>query len=369
MERFAAYKIDDINALDTPAMVVYPSIIKRNIQQLIKLFDNVQQLRPHVKTHKCPQVVDLLLKAGITKFKCATIAEAEMLASAGAADVLLAYQPVGPKVERFIKLMNSFPTCLFSCLVDSQATAHKISEAAMHNNMQVNCFIDLNVGMNRTGVSPAQAKVLFLELCDLPGIKMTGLHAYDGHLTDQDANLRLSRAAEGFVAVRSLADELVSVGFPQLRIVAGSTPTIAFYVRQPDVECSPGTFIYWDQHYQNSYPDLPFESGALIVTRVVSKPTSTTACFDLGYKAISSEGEINQRVYFPELMELEVVSQSEEHLLIASVSDQLSIGDVVYGMPYHIGRTCNLYEESAVVEEQKIIEHWQHTARVRQLSI
>jgi D-serine deaminase-like pyridoxal phosphate-dependent protein len=182
-------------------------------------------------------------------------------------------------------------------------------------------------------------------------------------------HIRLNQAALGFAAVQHLADELIAAGFSPLQIVAGSTPTVSFYAGQPNVECSPGTFIYWDQHYKNSYPDLPFENGALIVTRVVSKPTSTTACLDLGYKAISSEGEINQRVCFPELMGSEVLSQSEEHLLITSVSHQLRIGDVVYGMPYHIGRTCNLYEESAVVEEQKIIEHWQHTARGRQLSI
>jgi D-serine deaminase-like pyridoxal phosphate-dependent protein len=171
MEKSLTYKIDDTGHLDTPALVVYPTIVKRNIQQLIKMFDGAQRLRPHVKTHKCPQVVGLLLKAGITKFKCATIAEAEMLASAGAADVLIAYQPVGPKIERLIKLMVKYPFCLFSCLIDNLNIAEDIAAAGRRNNLQVRCLIDLNVGMNRTGVKPEDdAKRLFLNSNKLTGM-------------------------------------------------------------------------------------------------------------------------------------------------------------------------------------------------------
>ncbi|MGN6178407.1 MAG: alanine racemase, partial [Mucilaginibacter sp.] len=113
------YIIDNIDEIDTPALVVYPDRVKENISFAKSIIEDVERLRPHVKTHKSGNVTRLLLEAGITKFKCATIAEAEMLAMTGALDVLLAYQPSGPKLERLIQLIKTYPKTHFSCLVDN----------------------------------------------------------------------------------------------------------------------------------------------------------------------------------------------------------------------------------------------------------
>lgn len=366
LQKSVTYKIENIDLLDTPALVVYPSIVKRNIEQLIRLFNDVRQIRPHVKTHKTPEVVDLLLESGIRKFKCATIAEAEMLALAGAPDVLMAYQPVGPKVDRFMQLMVAFPACTFSCLVDNELSARQISKEASQLNATANIWIDLNVGMNRTGIAPdAAAKELMEFSSRLPHAKVVGLHAYDGHITDPDQYTRHHQAKKGFDTVINLANELAASGYPDLRIVAGSTPTITYYAQQLGVECSPGTFIYWDQHYQHLYPELPFKNAAVVVTRVISKPEPNRVCLDLGYKAISSESPAAERVDFPQHPDASVISQSEEHLLVEVKSAELQNGNTVYGLPYHIGRTCNLYEGCAVVEGGRITDNWPHTARKR----
>src|SRR5258705_2371844 len=118
------YLTDDIHELDSPALVIFPDRVKKNIQNAISMVENVDLLRPHVKTNKSPGAVRLMLEAGITKFKCATIAEAEMLGMIGAPDVVLAYQPLGPKLKRFIELIKRFPATKFSCLTD-KATAAK----------------------------------------------------------------------------------------------------------------------------------------------------------------------------------------------------------------------------------------------------
>src|SRR3954470_5215176 len=99
------FHISSPNEIDSPALLVYPQRVKANIQTAIKMIGDVNRLRPHVKTHKCAEVAKLMMNAGINKFKCATIAEAEMLGMQQAADVLLAYQPVGPKLDRFIALV------------------------------------------------------------------------------------------------------------------------------------------------------------------------------------------------------------------------------------------------------------------------
>src|ERR1700741_5200154 len=96
--------ISNIDETDSPALVIYPDRVKKNIDLLISMTGDVNRLRPHVKTHKTSEAALLQMEAGIKKFKCATIAEAEMLAGIKAADILLAYQPVGPKISRLISL-------------------------------------------------------------------------------------------------------------------------------------------------------------------------------------------------------------------------------------------------------------------------
>src|SRR5690349_20538165 len=109
------YEIKNIDILDSPVLVVFPERVKQNIQTAIGIVGTADRLRPHIKTNKSPDVARLMLNAGITKFKCATIAEAEMLAMVNAPDVVLAYQPLGPKLKRFTELIKKYPATKFSC--------------------------------------------------------------------------------------------------------------------------------------------------------------------------------------------------------------------------------------------------------------
>ena len=195
------YTINNIGDLDSPALAVYPDRVKENIQILIRSIDNVGRLRPHVKTNKSPEVCKMMLQAGIQKFKCATIAEAEMLASIGAQDVLLAYQPVGPKATRLLALTLKFPATAFSSLIDDPDTARYLSDTFSGNGLPLSVYIDLNVGMNRTGISPTDALKLFRDCQSLAGISVSGLHAYDGHIRDNDFALRKKRCDDAFIPV------------------------------------------------------------------------------------------------------------------------------------------------------------------------
>ena len=202
------YQINNIDALDTPAIVIYLDRVKKNIQTLIQSVDDVARLRPHIKTHKSPEVTSLMLEAGIRKFKCATIAEAEMLALAEAPDVLLAYQPVGPKAKRLLNLVQKYPQTKFSCLIDNYQTAAELSKIFVKGGNTIAVYIDLNVGMNRTGIAPENAFDLFIRCEALKGIQVVGLHAYDGHIRDVDLNLRSKRCDEAFARVVNLQQEI-----------------------------------------------------------------------------------------------------------------------------------------------------------------
>jgi len=237
------YTSRDIDKLDTPALVVYPDRVKENIDILKGMIDDASRLRPHVKTHKCKDTALLMLEAGITKFKCATIAEAEMLGMSKAPDVLLAYQPIGPKLKRFIELIKAYPETQYSCLVDNNAAADHISEAALENNISIPVYIDLNIGMNRTGIKPEDALGLYWYCLELSGIKITGLHAYDGHIHDKELTVREQRASEAYAKVEQLMQRIREKNYVEPIIIAGGSPTFPIHAARKDIECSPGTFI------------------------------------------------------------------------------------------------------------------------------
>src|SRR5204863_4495440 len=115
------------------------------------------------------------------------------------------------------------------------------------------------------------------------------LHAYDGHIHDTNVAQRAAACDAAFAPVESLRQKLERAGLPVPRVVAGGTPTFPMHARRAHVECSPGTCVFWDAGYGKKLPDLEFLPSALVLTRVVSKPTPNCLCLDLGHKAIASE--------------------------------------------------------------------------------
>ncbi|HEY9002565.1 MAG TPA: D-TA family PLP-dependent enzyme [Mucilaginibacter sp.] len=364
------YTINDIDKLDTPALVVYPDRVKENINVLKGMIDDVSRLRPHVKTHKCKDTALLMLEAGITKFKCATIAEAEMLGTSKAPDVLLAYQPIGPKLERFIKLIQAYPETQYSCLVDNMVAADHISQVALENNIIIPVYIDLNIGMNRTGIKPDDALELYEYCSELHGIKLIGLHAYDGHIHDKEFAVREQKANEAFAKVEHLQQQIRKNGYPEPIIIAGGSPTFPIHANRETVECSPGTFIYWDRGYSLNCEEQPFLTAVLVISRIISLPDEGKLCLDVGHKSISAENELTKRIYFLNAPELAFVGQSEEHLIVdAGRGHNYKIGDVLYGLPYHICPTVALYERAITIENNHISGEWRNIARDRKITI
>jgi D-threonine aldolase len=360
------YEIENINELDSPALVVFPDRVKHNIQLAVDMVGYPDLLRPHIKTNKSPDVAKLMLDAGITKFKCATIAEAEMLAQCKAPDVLLAYQPLGPKLNRFISLIKKYPATRFSCLTDNIDAVNEQAAAFTSANLSVNIFIDLNVGMNRTGIDPGEKAIELAKHCrTLNGIKLEGLHAYDGHIRDVDFESKKERCDAAFKTVAALNDEL------KLRtIIAGGSPTFSVHCKRKNVECSPGTFVYWDKGYTDLCPEQKFQTAAVLVTRVISIPASNKLCLDLGHKSVAAENEIGRRVYFLNAPGLKAVSQSEEHLVVETEkTTDHKTGDIFFGLPYHICPTVALYERVFIIEKGKVSGAWKNLARDRTISI
>lgn len=363
------YQVDNIEQVDTPALLVFPERVKQNIEHFKSYIRNLSLLRPHVKTNKSAEVSRLLLSAGITRFKCATIAEAEMLAMCDAPDVLVAHQPVGPKAQRLAGLTKVFSETKFSTIIDNAASAKALSDVFAAEGMSIPVYIDLNVGMNRSGVRPENALAVYEQCRRLPGVKVVGLHAYDGHLRDSDLAVRTRQCDEAFMPVLRLKNMLESNDSRQMTIVAGGTPTFPIHAKRGDVECSPGTFVYWDKGYETLLPEQKFIHAAVVVTRVISKVDDETVCVDLGHKAIAAENPLGSRVSFLNL-QATPVGHSEEHLVLkVDKQSGIAVGDVVYGIPYHICPTVALHETAITVERNKTTGTWTTISRKRKITI
>lgn len=363
------YRIDEVDQISSPALLVYRDRAQENLRRMIALAGGTERLRPHVKTHKMAQVVAMQLAAGINKFKCATIAEAEMLARAGARDVLLAYPLVGPNVGRFAKLIAALPETHFSALADDAQALHALAREFAAASHPVEILLDIDNGMHRSGIVPEAAIGLYRLLADLPGIKPGGLHVYDGHVRQLDLAERAAQAERDFAAVDDLRRKLTAAGLPVPRVVAGGTPTFPIHAKRTDRECSPGTCVFWDIGYATKFPDLDFLHAALLLTRVVSKPTADRLCLDLGYKAVSPDNP-QPRVSLLDLPDAVAVVHSEEHLTIeTSRAGEFQGGDSLYGVPYHVCPTVALHREAVVIENGRIIDRWPVAARDRMLTI
>jgi D-serine deaminase-like pyridoxal phosphate-dependent protein len=361
------YAIENANEIDSPALVLFEDRIIQNIRAIKKQFPDLSLLRPHVKTNKISEVCALMMKEGITKFKCATIAEAEMLGILNVEDVLLAYQPNGPKMQRFVSLIKTFPDTKFSCLVDNPSTAEQLSVIATENNISLPVFIDLNVGMNRTGLPVEHAWSLFEMICSMKNLSLAGLHAYDGHLTDADRNTRKEKEVIAFAPVFELSKKIEIATGSAIALVAGGSTTYAIHASE-NIECSPGTFVFWDWTYKNLLPEAPFEPAAVLLVRILSIINDKMMCVDLGHKSVAAENPL-PRVYFLNLENWKAVSQSEEHLVIECDTTKLNVGNVLYGIPIHICPTVALYEKAFVVNDHIITKQWKVIARDRMITI
>jgi D-serine deaminase-like pyridoxal phosphate-dependent protein len=365
------YKISNINELDSPCLAIFPDRVKQNIHTAIQMIGDVSRFRPHVKTNKSPDATKLLIAAGVTKFKCATIAEAEMLGYCGAKDVLVAYQPVGPKINRLVSVIQQYPSTLYSCLIDNMTAAKSMAEIFLANGLEVPVFVDLNLGQNRTGIPPGQEAVqLYVNASLLKGIKPVGLHAYDGHIRDVDFDLRKQECDRCFTQVIKTKDDIMQSGLGQAIIIAGGSPTFSIHCQRNNCECSPGTFIYWDKGYSDLCPEQNFIVAAVVVTRIISFPDKAKICVDLGHKSIAAENDITKRVYFINGPELKALSQSEEHLVLETAEDhEYQLGEVFYGIPMHICPTIALYEFAYIIIDHVAVGEWKNIARDRRINL
>lgn len=358
----------------SPALLFDADQIAANLRAMLSVVGgDPERLRPHLKTHKCAEILGMQLDLGIRQVKCATLAEAEMAAMAGVPEVLLAYPLVGPHPARLMAIRDLFPETVFSAVVDSEEGLQALEAAIASRTDSLAVFLDFDCGMHRTGIGNGPAAVsLVKSLVQSDRLHLAGIHAYDGHIHASDPDERALEFAAAFREVGLFCELLNEQSIAIPLVVAGGSPTFRLCAEHAlkqaiPWQCSPGTPVLWDAGYGANYPDLPFSPAAFLLTRVVSRPRQDHLCFDLGHKSVAAENPIDRRLRLPALPEAAFVSQSEEHLIVSTPeAHSIPIGAEFLAVPQHICPTVALHDRAQIIRGGHLTgETWRIAARTR----
>jgi D-threonine aldolase len=372
------YRIEDTTQLLTPCLLVYPEIIRDNLKEAVRIAGDGSRLRLHVKTHKTAEIVQLATEAGITKHKCATLAEAQMLGECQVADVLIAYPQVGPNIVRLVEVVSQYPLTRFATVVDNQRCATELSDQLMALGLTMDVLIDIDSGMHRTGIAADEgAFELAQHIVGSSNLLFSGLHVYDGQNHQSSLQERTAAVAELLKPVQALVAKLKEAGMNVGKMVCGGTPTFPVFANyafadvdvfsEAEIELSPGTCVLSDFNYGKNYQDMNgFRHALLLLTRVISKTSPNRLTVDLGYKAVASDQPADRRCFFPELPDAKLAQHSEEHLAIETPhANAIEVGQVLYAVPAHVCPTVALHARMHVVRDGMIHGNWKVAARDR----
>ena len=367
------YSIHDVSDVHSPGLLIYLDLLKNNIAEMIRVAGGPTRLYPHCKTHKTREITRLLLAAGVEHHKCATIAEAEMLASVGVPEVLIAYQLVGPNIKRLFVLNDKFPGTRFTTIVDNPVIVEWLAEAAQQHQVKLPLFIDLESGMGRTGIQPGDdALDLIEQITSSVNLQFEGLHWYDGHHRQPDPISRRGHVMAGWERCIAFRNRLLMEGMEVKRVVAGGTGSfpILAHCDEPGLQLSPGTTTFYDARMTELFPELNFQPALAVLTRVISCNVSNRMTLDIGHKSCAADQPAGDRLAFPGYPDAKEISQTEEHCVIeSSQCDRASIGTAIVALPKHACPTSAVHQSATIISDGAVYDTWEIVARDRRLTI
>jgi len=351
--------------LDTPALLLDLDAFEYNVKLMAQFFaDRPTSLRPHAKTHKCPEIARRQINAGAIGITCAKVGEAEVMAEAGIQDILIANQVVGEtKIDRLTDLAAR---CDVMVAVDDVANVRQLSAACQAKGVTLRVLVEVDVGMGRCGVQPGQAALgLADRVAQAPGLSLAGLMGYEGHLVQiRDPEERQARVLEALVPLQETRDLLERNGLPVEIVSGGGTGTYDVSGSNPPMtEIEAGSYVFMDSTYSKTRPE--FQQALFVLSTIVSRPTPERLVTDAGRKTLSSDFGLPVPIG---VLGASLNKLSEEHGVLSldrpSIVD-LHPGDKMRFVPSHCCTTTNLYDKLFVVQNEALVDIWSISARGR----
>ena len=369
------YTVSNLDDVMTPALLVYPEYIASNIERTLALLGgDGDRWRVHIKTAKLGYTLLMLLERGVRNFKCATTLELLVACQSGAADVLVAYPVIGANARRVREIAELFPQVRISVLVENP------EQLQQWRGSRLGIFIDINPGMNRTGIDEGHGAEVFdlAKAIGASGLEFRGVHYYDGQHRQPDMRERTVAAHHGYTRLIEIVSEIERIGVRVPEVITAGTPTLptslsfegfrnAGFVHR----VSPGTVVYCDA---SSLAQLPAEYGyrpaVLVLTRVVSHPRVGIVTSDGGHKSVSADSGVPTCVVMGH-SELTPLSPSEEHLplQVQEGASSPAVGEALYLLPRHVCTTVNNFNDALLVRKGEIESVEKVTARGREMPL
>lgn len=344
----------EISLIETPAAVVDIEVMEANIVRLQNYLNGIGVAnRPHIKTHKIPEIAHLQMKHGAVGITCQKLGEAEVMAKAGIRDIFVPYNILGEaKLARLARLMW---LAEMSVTADSSVTVSGLSRAAVEAGKTLSVLVELDCGLGRCGVqNPEEAVALALEIEGADGLRFDGLMTYPN-------------SAEADVFVAAVKTQLAKKGMKVGRVSGGGTNCMWDVHKHPEfTEHRAGMYVYGDRYTMKSGAVKPDECAFKVHATIVSRPTADRGILDAGSKSLSSdllglEG-YGMIVEYPDA---KIYALSEEHgnVDFSKCDQKPSIGDRVTVIPNHCCVANNLFNEIVVARQGKVEAIWRIAAR------
>jgi D-serine deaminase-like pyridoxal phosphate-dependent protein len=358
--------------LTTPSLLVDLDALEANIEKMAKHAKASKiDLRPHGKTHKCPEIAQRQIKAGAIGLCVATIREAEAMAAAGVKGLLITSELVGkPKIERLLKLTRTSPDTM--SVVDNLLHAQQLSDAAVSAKINLNIMLDVDPAGRRTGVPPGEMAIGLAEkIIKLPNLKLRGIHGYSGgsaHVIGFETRQQHSKSV--MTPVIETFTRLKQKGLPVEIMSGGSTGTYNIDTKLDGMtELQVGSYVFMDVDYRaiggrNGAVYDDFAPSLTVMATVISKSYEDRATTDAGIKAFSTD----RTKYFPEIKGatgVTVAYGGDEHgiLTLSNPSREFKIGDRVEFIIPHCDPNVNLYDRMYCVRGDRVVDVWRTAGR------
>lgn len=345
-----------MTSLSTPALVVDLDVFEANVAAMASIFEGTgKALRPHVKTHRTPELARRQLGGPAVGITCATVGEAEAMVDAGIDDVLVANEVVDPqKISRLVALARQ---ARMGVAVDDPEPVMALSRAAVRAGVAIDVLIDVDVLLHRCGVaSTAEAIRLADAIERAPGLRLRGIMGYEGRLRLK-AEDRVARIARAYEILAEMRSALVAAGFAVEVVSAAGTSTLREAIAEPIItEIQAGVYSLMEPELLNL--GLPFQCAVAIRGTVISRHPGRIV-LDLGRRVVGME-------YGPPLpLEFEArhIAISDEHATIELDDPSPALGSQLDFAPGQIRTTFNLHDHVWVSRGGRLIDRWPITAR------
>ena len=362
----AAQPGDMLEHIDTPALILDLDAFERNLQRMAgAVTAHGMRLRPHAKSHKCPQIALSQIALGAVGICCQKVSEAAVFVDAGVHDVLITNQLVGESKLR--RLMQLALRAKIGVLVDHRLQVEALAVAADSAGAALDVYVEVDVGGHRCGAEPdEQAAELAEMIASHSRLRFAGLHCYQSsaqHLrTPQERQVAITHAAE--LARRT--KQCVEARGIVVGIVTGAGTGTFVHERDSMVynELQPGSYIFMDRDYGGNIPgenDVRFEHALFVKTSVMSRPSAERAVVDAGLKASSVDSGM-PAVWRRD--DMRYLKASDEHGVLAT-DDAASpaLGEQLLLVPGHCDPTVNLYDSLICVRNGRVEALWPIAAR------